>query len=40
MNQTEQFVMNNYGRESTFASFLPGISGVRGIPIKSEAKRS
>ena len=33
MNQTEQFVMNNYGKESTFASFLPGISGVRGIPI-------
>ena len=33
MNKTDNFEMNNYGKESTFASFLPGISGVRGIPI-------
>ncbi len=26
-------MMKNYGRESTFASFLPGIAGIRGIPI-------
>lgn len=25
--------LDNYGRKSAFASFLPGISGVRGIPI-------
>lgn len=30
---TETFVMKNYGKKSTFASFLPGISGMRGIPI-------
>lgn len=29
----ENFVMDNYGKKSTFASFLPGISGMRGIPI-------
>ena len=33
MNQTDNFEMSNYGKESTFASFLPGISGIRGIPI-------
>lgn len=33
MNHTDNFEMSNYGKESTFASFLPGISGVRGIPI-------
>ena len=27
------FVLNNYGRQSVFASFLPGISGKKGIPI-------
>ncbi|MCD7957855.1 MAG: hypothetical protein LUG93_19315 [Lachnospiraceae bacterium] len=27
------FVMENYGKKPTFASFLPGISGVRGIPL-------
>lgn len=27
------FEMGNYGKKNTFASFLPGISGVRGIPI-------
>ncbi len=25
--------LENYGRKSAFASFLPGISGIRGIPI-------
>lgn len=29
------FVIENYGQKSTFASFLPGIAGVRGIPIWS-----
>ena len=34
MNQkSEEYVMNQYGKKSTFASFLPGIAGVRGIPI-------
>lgn len=31
--QEEQFQLDNYGKRSTFASFLPGISGIRGIPI-------
>lgn len=31
--KTEDFRMKNYGKESTFASFLPGISGIHGIPI-------
>ena len=31
--KSEQYVMNEYGKKSTFASFLPGIAGVRGIPI-------
>lgn len=30
---TKQFTIDNYGKKSTFASFLPGISGIRGIPI-------
>ncbi|MCR4695424.1 MAG: hypothetical protein K5773_08910 [Pseudobutyrivibrio sp.] len=29
----KQFTMENYGRKSTFASFLPGIAGIKGIPI-------
>lgn len=29
----EDFTMRDYGRKSTFSSFLPGISGVHGIPI-------
>lgn len=33
MKESEEFVIKNYGKQSTFASFLPGISGVRGIPI-------
>ncbi|MCR4998527.1 MAG: hypothetical protein K6A05_01660 [Lachnospiraceae bacterium] len=28
-----QFTMENYGKKSTFASFLPGIAGIHGIPI-------
>lgn len=31
--QTEEFCMEDYGKKSTFASFLPGIAGVFGIPI-------
>lgn len=30
---TEVFTMKNYGTKSTFASFLPGIAGIKGIPI-------
>lgn len=33
LKQADNFVIKNYGKESTFASFLPGISGIRGIPI-------
>ena len=29
----KKFIMKDYGRKSVFASFLPGIAGVRGIPI-------
>ena len=29
----EEFVIKGYGKKSTFASFLPGIAGMRGIPI-------
>jgi hypothetical protein len=29
----EPFILENYGRKSTFASFLPGIAGEKGIPI-------
>ena len=29
----EKFIMKDYGRKSTFASFLPGIAGIQGIPI-------
>lgn len=29
----EEFVMKDYGKQTTFASFLPGIAGIRGIPI-------
>lgn len=31
--EQNKFIMKDYGRKSTFASFLPGIAGVRGIPI-------
>ena len=31
--KNETFVMDDYGKKSTFASFLPGIAGIRGIPI-------
>ena len=29
----QKFIMKDYGRKSTFASFLPGIAGIQGIPI-------
>ena len=29
----EKFLIENYGKKSTFASFLPGFSGEKGIPI-------
>lgn len=31
-SQNEAFIIEDYGRKSTFASFLPGIAGVKGIP--------
>lgn len=31
--RSEEYIMKDYGKKSTFASFLPGIAGVRGIPI-------
>lgn len=31
--RADEFVMKSYGKKSTFASFLPGIAGMRGIPI-------
>ena len=31
--QNELYVMEDYGKKKPFASFLPGISGVHGIPI-------
>ncbi|WP_099469247.1 hypothetical protein [Konateibacter massiliensis] len=31
--KAEDFVIKNYGKESNFSSFLPGISGLHGIPI-------
>ena len=31
--KTKTFSIDNYGKKSTFASFLPGIAGVKGIPI-------
>ncbi len=32
-SDTANFILKNYGKESTFTSFLPGVSGVYGIPI-------
>ena len=29
----ENFVIEDYGKKTTFASFLPGIAGIKGIPI-------
>lgn len=29
----KKYIMKDYGRKSTFASFLPGIAGLHGIPI-------
>lgn len=31
--QTKHFILPDYGKSSTFASFLPGISGIHGTPI-------
>lgn len=31
-SQNEAFIIEDYGRKSTFASFLPGIAGIKGIP--------
>ncbi len=31
--ETKNFTLDNYGRKSVFASFLPGISGIKGIPL-------
>ena len=33
MSMNRSFHIENYGKKPTFASFLPGISGIRGIPI-------
>lgn len=33
LDQNKRFSIENYGRKTTFASFLPGISGKNGIPI-------
>lgn len=32
-DRSEEFVIENYGKKSTFASFLLGIAGEKGIPI-------
>ena len=32
-HNNSSFVIDNYGQKPTFASFLPGISGIRGIPV-------
>ncbi|MBO5473956.1 MAG: hypothetical protein J6A08_09255 [Lachnospiraceae bacterium] len=32
-HEEKAFIIKNYGKKSTFASFLPGISGIHGIPI-------
>jgi hypothetical protein len=29
----ERFEIKDYGKKSTFASFLPGVAGIRGIPL-------
>lgn len=33
LDQNKRFSIENYGKKTTFASFLPGISGKNGIPI-------
>lgn len=33
IQQSETFTIKDYGKKSTFSSFLPGISGICGIPI-------
>jgi len=32
-SKTNKYTMKDYGRKSTFASFLPGIAGIKGTPI-------
>lgn len=32
-SNVDEYVIQAYGKQSTFASFLPGIAGMRGIPI-------
>ncbi len=34
-DQKNRFIIENYNRQTTFASFLPGISGIYGTPIWS-----
>ena len=33
IDNTKRYVIENYGRKSTFANFLPGIAGEMGIPL-------
>lgn len=33
LDEQKRYEINNYGKQSTFSSFLPGISGEKGIPI-------
>lgn len=33
IQESKEFVIENYGMKSTFASFLPGVSGIHGTPI-------
>lgn len=34
-NNKNEFVIENYDKAKTFASFLPGIAGIDGIPMWS-----
>ncbi|HEX2927345.1 MAG TPA: cellobiose phosphorylase [Ruminiclostridium sp.] len=34
-NESKQFIIENYDKSRTFASFLPGIAGIDGIPMWS-----
>ena len=33
LDKNKRYIIDNYGKKTTFASFLPGISGKNGIPI-------
>ena len=33
IDQQKRYVIENYGKKSTFSNFLPGISGEMGIPL-------